>query len=48
MWRLVFDGGIPPSEVFAMDEVTLMEADAALDLYHEKQRQAINKKRIKN
>jgi hypothetical protein len=24
-----------------MDEPTLMEADAALDLYHEKQRQAI-------
>jgi len=43
MWRLIYDGGIQPSEVFAMDEAMLLEADAALDLYHEKQQQAIKK-----
>ena len=43
MWRLVFDGGIQPSEVFAMDELTLLEANSALDLHHEMQAKAIKK-----
>jgi hypothetical protein len=39
----VFDGGIPPSEVFGMDEDMLMEADAGLDLYIEKINKATKK-----
>ena len=32
-WRLIYEGGLSPSEVFAMDEELLMEADAAFDIH---------------
>jgi hypothetical protein len=41
----VYDGKIPPSEVFAMDDETLFEADAALDIYNEAMAKAVKKKR---
>jgi hypothetical protein len=32
-WRLVFEGGIPPSEVNLLDWDDLLEANAALDMF---------------
>ena len=32
-WRLVFEGGLPPSEVDLMDWDELLEANAALDMF---------------
>lgn len=32
-WRLVFEGGVPPSDVDRMDWDEVMEANAALDLF---------------
>lgn len=32
-WRLIFEGGIAPSEVFALDIDDLDEANAAFDIY---------------
>jgi hypothetical protein len=35
-WRLVFEGGIPPSEVDLMDWDEIQEANAALDMFPQK------------
>jgi len=35
-WRLVYEGGIPPSEVDLMDWDELLEASAALDMFPKK------------
>jgi hypothetical protein len=35
-WRLIYEGGIAPTEVFGMDDYDLYEANAALDIYTNK------------
>ena len=41
LWRLIFEGPLPPETVFSWDEELLLEADEALNQHHERIKKAL-------